>query len=224
MPVISEYTRDYRVKSRKLLTEPLLTKRDLMKTINNVYMPLFFGTVLCLFSGWMTGYAARVSLAQQIHHAAKYGIHKDAASEELSDYWERSTKLYPHNYHLYIWAAEKCWYSRYIKPGVEDTSRLTAAGRWCSSGLKANYYSSQLRLLKTHLIERESVADAVEYWEDYVDWHFWSPYNHVVLVDLYVKAGDFVRASESLEWVRNSKYYKEASRKLDDAWQKEMSM
>ena len=195
-----------------------------MKTNNNVYTSIIAGALLCVCSVLMAGYAAKVSLAQQIYHTAKYRLQKDSTPEELSDYWKRSSELYPHNYHLYIFAAENFWYNCDIDTETEDRSRLIAAEMWCNRGLNANYYSSQLRLLKTHLLEKKSVAAAIEYWEDYVDWHFWSPYNHAVLVDLYVKSGDFVHASDSLEWVKKTKYYKKTKQKLDNAWEKEMSM
>jgi len=195
-----------------------------MKATRNALPTVLFGLLIFALSLWGALYAVRAARAQQLYHAGKYGAQENATPDSLAAGWNRSYALYPHNYHLCIAAAEKCWYSRYVEPNTEDPSRLADASLWCDRGLEANFYPSQLRLLKTHLLEKESLPDAAEYWEEYVDWHFWAPYNHAVLVDLYARVGDYTMASDSLERVKGSGHYKEAQEKLREAWQKEMAI
>ena len=91
---------------------------------------------------------------------------------------------------------------------------MAAAERWCDRGLKLNPFSSQLQRLKTRLLARTSLPDAIEQWEQYVDWHFWDPYHHAVRVDLHVRAGDVKRARAALIWLENTRYYREAQEKI----------
>lgn len=181
----------------------------------------FIGVVLLAVSFYGVVHAARASLAHAMYHQAQYGSARDNPTG-IFRRCENAYRLYPYNYYFCIWTAEKAYYTRF-DVGKEGTERrLRIARRWCDAGLELNFYKSQLRLLKTRLLERNSVADAIKYWEEYVEWQFWEPYNHAVLVEMHATAGDFSKALTSLTWVEGSKHYAEASGKLRKAWQREM--
>jgi hypothetical protein len=176
--------------------------------------------VLLLVSAWGLWRGAHAVPCQVLYHQAKYGAAEHDV-DGILDRCERAFALYPHNYYFLIWAAEAAYYDRFDEEGVERPERVAAAELWCRRGLEATVYSSQLRMLKTRLIERKSLADAILYWEEYVRWHFWSPYNHAVLVELYAKAGRLTDAVASLKWTERSEYHAEARRHLREAWARE---
>jgi len=179
------------------------------------------GVALLAVAGYGICYGIQASIAQALYHEAKYGGVKDDAGLVLNR-CEEAYRLYPCNYYFCIWTAEKAYYRSFGVEKNEARKLLAAAERWCDAGLELNFCNSQLRLLKTRLIERKSVPDAINYWQAYVEWQFWEPYNHAVLADLYVKSGQFEKASDSLQWVKGSKYYPETAKKLKDAWYKDM--
>jgi len=190
----------------------------------DVAIRILIGLLLLVLSVYGIFHGIRASLAQAIYHYVKYGAGSKVV-EDLRATFRRcqdSFRLYPYGYYLCIWTAEKAYYGRFGPNGKEVPERLEAARLWCERGLELNYYKSQLRRLKTRLLARESLPDAIEYWGKYVDWQFWEPYNHAVLVEMYAEAGDLNNALESLVWVEGSEYYEEASRKFDEAWKKEM--
>ena len=102
--------------------------------------------------------------------------------------------MYPYNYYFCIWTAEKAYYTSFEVDNKEALRRLNIAQRWCNAGLGLNAYNSQLRRLKTHLLEKKSPSEAADYWKKYVEWQFWEPYNHAVLAELYAETGDFDKA------------------------------
>ena len=167
----------------------------------------------------------RAGLAQAIYHETKFG--EDVEENDplaVSRRCAYAHRLYPHNYLFCIWTAEKAYYNRFRPNGKERQDYLDTAKVWSDIGLNLNFYKSSLRLLKTRLLKRDSPAAAITYWEKYVDWQFWEPYNHAVLVKLYAAAGNFGKAMESLTWVEGSKHHADAYQKLRDAWQHEMAL
>ena len=183
-----------------------------------------YGAVLLLVSAAGALYSARASLSYMVYHHTKFTPPRAFAGPEgAARRCEVAYRLYPYNYYLCIWIAEKCWYARYDIDGSESGTRLALAAKWCDRGLKLNMRKSQLRLLKTRLLAKGSVHDAIEHWLDYVDWHFWEPYNHAVLVGLYAEAGNYAEAMNSLQWVKGSKHYAEAHLKLQKSWADEIS-
>jgi tetratricopeptide (TPR) repeat protein len=178
------------------------------------------GLMLLAFSAYGIVYGIRVEWAQLRYFQAKYGSAKDNP-DRIFSLCEKAYPVYPFNYNFCIWAAETAYYTSSEVSGNESIRRRALAERWCGTGLKSNFYKSQLRLLKTRLLAEEDLSDAIRYWEAYVDWQFWAPYNHAVLVDLYSRAGDFDKALQSLEWVKGSEYHEEARRHLQEAWSRE---
>jgi tetratricopeptide (TPR) repeat protein len=179
------------------------------------------GVTLLAVTGYGICYGIQASIAQAIYHEAKYVNVKDDARLVLNR-CEEAYDLYPRNYYFSIWAAEKAYYTSFGVDKTESQKLLAASERWCDIGLIQNPYNDQLRMLKTHLLAKDSIPDAIKYWEPCVEWQFWEPYNHAVLAELYAKSGQFEKAFDSLKWVEGSKYYAETARKIKDAWYKDM--
>ena len=68
-------------------------------------------------------------------------------------------------------------------------------------------WSRDLSLRKTGLLELSDTAAAIEYWEEYTDWHYWAPYNHHVLAVLYARAGKFEEADRAAAVIEGQSYY-----------------
>jgi hypothetical protein len=166
-------------------------------------------------------YGWSATRAHWLYRDAKYGSQRDDVPAILRA-CEAAHRLYPHNYFFCIWAAEQAYHSRNEVYGEDRERRCRAAENWCNVGLSQNHYKSQFQLLKARLLERRDPASAASHWARYVDWHFWEPYNHAVLVDLYASAGNFDGAADSLDRVRGSEHYEWALGRLQDAWKQEM--
>lgn len=150
-------------------------------------------------------HSIRVEVAQSIYFNIKYG----AARNDLSAIFKRSEiahRIYPFNYYLCMWVAETA-YENGCAGGTESQEQINIARRWCDRGLKLNFYRSELREIKTRLLARESPDAAVSYWKEYVNWHFWEPYNHGVMAELLAGAGRFDLAEKALYWVKGSDHY-----------------
>ncbi|MDI6774144.1 MAG: hypothetical protein QME60_01940 [Verrucomicrobiota bacterium] len=173
-----------------------------------------------------TARGARAGVAQILYRQCKFGgVLQYPKAGRLGATFRRcedAQRLYPWNYWFCVWTAESAWHERFDLLGREIPEHVKMAAYWCDNGLARNPYKSQLRLLKTRLLERESVVEALRYWEACVDWEFWNPYNHAVLVDLRARAGDYAGAMESLEWVKGSSHYEYAASRLNDAWNSEL--
>ena len=180
------------------------------------------GALLAAIGIFGAVYACRASRAHWLYYGAKYGAHRDDVNAVLGA-CEAAHRLYPHNYYLCMWAAEQAYRGRKGLDGEARARRLRAATNWCDAGLALNSRTFKLYYLKAKLMARSDPAAAAAYWARYVDWHFWEPRNHALLVDLYARAGDFELASASLDWVRGSEYDAWARGKLKAAWQQEMT-
>ncbi|MCK5849630.1 MAG: hypothetical protein KAH23_01850 [Kiritimatiellae bacterium] len=179
---------------------------------------LFVIAVVGIFHG------SRAAMAYTIYHDAKFSSVGAYGPEAAARRSEDSYGFYAYNYYLCIWIAERCWYERYDSDGNESSRRVDLARVWCDRGLTLNKRKSQLRLLKTRLLARESLDEALVNWEDYVDWHFWEPYNHAVLVRYYAETGDFAGAVRSLKLIKGRKHYAEAHMAIQKAWEKEIAL
>ena len=178
------------------------------------------GLLLLVISAVGAVHGVRAGLSQALYRQAKFGAGRDNPRGILRR-CAAAHKLYPLNYYACIWAAEQAYYTVGQTRAAESDQRLLAAQTWCDRGLELNPYRSQLRLLKTRLLARTALPNAIEYWETYVNEHFWEPYNHAVLVDLYARAGRFEDASAALKWVEGSPHYNEARTQLTAAFTQE---
>lgn len=180
------------------------------------------GMVLLIISVAGVVAGVRAGVAQGLYFQAKYGSARDNP-DRIFALCENAYRLYPFNYNFCILAAETAYHTSFNVDRNEAARRRALAERWCSIGLRLNFHRSELRLLKTRLLAPDHLSDAIRYWEAYVDWQFWAPDNHAVLVELYSLSGDFDKALQSLEWVKGTPAYAEANRKLHDAWKQETS-
>jgi len=164
--------------------------------------------------------SVRMAHAQNIYFEVKYGRLKGQPDVVLSE-CERGYSYDASNYYQAILAAETAYYQRFDPRGVEIPARVQAVERWCDRGLALNPCKSQLRLLKAHLIERRSPAEAAAYWRKYVAWSFWMPEFHAELAGLYAAAGNYEAALDALEWTRGSPHYEPTRHKILTIWRRE---
>lgn len=157
-------------------------------------------------------YAVRAGWSQHLYWRVKYGPERRDVDAVLR-LGATAHRLYPHNYNLCMWIAEHAP----SRSGSDLAGAYGLAEEWCDRGLSLNPYPRGLRFLKMCLLHRTSVADALAYWKEYVEWQFWEPYNHAVLVDLYVATGQLDEAERSLHWVKGSPHFKNAKQLLDAA-------
>ncbi len=181
------------------------------------------GALLITLGIFGAHYAWRASCAHWLYHYAKFGGGRDDLPSILRSI-EKGHRLYPHNYRFCTWAAEQAFYGRSEVRGEQRDRRCRAAENWTDVGLALNHFSGPLHFLKARLLERRDPAAAAASWARYVKWHFWEPYNHAVLVDLYASMGDFDRASDELDWVKGSAHYEWALSRLQNAWRREMTL
>ena len=165
-------------------------------------------------------HGVRAGMAHALYFQARYGG-RESHPDAIFVLCEQADRLYPFNYNLCILAAKTAYAASFSGDRNESARLLALAERWCDKGLRIDVYKRSLRLLKTRLMAMKSLPDAIRYWEAYVEWEFWAPRNHAVLVELYSRAGDFDRALESLAWTRGSDCYADASRKFTEAWDRE---
>ena len=163
----------------------------------------------------------RAGRAQALYFKSKYGAWQHDLERILAAA-QQAHALYPHNDELCIWTAETAYARREDAAGVEQPERVAAAARWCAEGLRLNPYASELRRLDVTLTERHSLPEAIRKWEAFVDWQYWEPYNHAVLVDLYARAGRYDDAQAALRLIRGHPFEAQARSALADAWKAEI--
>jgi hypothetical protein len=187
-----------------------------MKRATRKSISVVFGSVLIVGSCLGIVKGSRAGAAQSLYCLAKSEPATDSGVELAAATASKAYRLYPHNYYYSVWMGERAYYQRFDPfTGKLQTDRLKIAEQWCEAGLRQNYYDRQLRALKAMLLVRHSPAAAAEYWADYVEWDFWDPHHHRMLVELHALAGDYDRAVEELEWTRRSpEVHEEANRIL----------
>lgn len=175
-----------------------------MKVYDRVSVDQWFlatiGILILVMSTAGLLYAGRAAWAARLSYRAQHGLPQPDVEQVLA--WsQRAYVLYPYNYYLSIFAAETAYYRAGDVRGEAREERLRMAQLWCERGLEQNRYKSQLRRLKTRFLWEESPAKAIAYWEAYTDWHFWEPYNHATLAEMYAKAGEFEKADLELKLI-----------------------
>lgn len=191
----------------------------MMVRIHAVYV----GIALLIISISGVVYASRVALAQGLYGWAKYMTPVADCGRAL-DLSALSLSIYSENYYACIFGAETAYFSSFKLAGEDAAENIKKSQELCDKGLKSNSYRMQLHRLNTCLLARHSLLDAIRYWERCTDWQFWEPANHSLLVELYAQNGQYEKAVDSLMLIKESPYYPEASRKLNDAWKKEKDL
>lgn len=162
----------------------------------------------------------QVFRAQRLYYEAKYG-QSNTDTRKITSLCEQAHRLYPYNYFFYIWAADHAFQKASHLKDLERKEMISSVEFLCNAGLLCNPYNGQLKLIKTHLLEERSLADAIAYWRAYVDWEFWRPYNHAVMSELYSKTEDIEKAQDELMWLKGTEYYEDTRKLLLKAWKKE---
>jgi len=166
-------------------------------------------------------HGARAGVAQAIYCRSRY-MSPDATPERIAEDCNRAHALYPYNYYFCIWTGENAFHNR----GKEGTTRahnlLSVAEKWAHIGHELNPYNSEIKVLKTDVLSMSSIDAAVALWEPYLDWSFWEPFNHFVMVDLYIKAGRLDEAEEALYWLKDTRYFKDLAERLDAEFHKQL--
>ena len=164
------------------------------------------GFALLLLSVAGIVYSSRVWLAQELYFNSKFGSASGDPARILEN-CRRADALYPFNYRFCLLAAETAHDSAATLTGDEAKERLAVAEKWCRRGIVLNPYPRGFNWLMSEFLWPHSPEMAVDIWKKYVDWDFWSAYNHSVLASLYARIGDFPGAEKELAWTRNSEYY-----------------
>jgi len=182
------------------------------------------GMLLLAISMLGVTYACRLAAAQDLYFRAISIREARGNLKDILNLCESADRIYRHNYLFCILAAQEAYYTSFGAGKVDAEQRIIESERWCNAGLKQNHYRVQLRKLKAYLLACKSAQNAISYWEEYVDWHFWEPANHTLLVELYSLSGQYEKALDSLALIRNTPYYSDARKKMIDAWDKESSL
>jgi hypothetical protein len=166
----------------------------------------------------------RASAAYILYHHACYGKGSGSISDILSSS-AIAGRHYPYNYYFAIFAAESAYYEA-LRTGEGDEREylMRAADYWCEKGLFLNPYKSQLRIMRARLMAKRDPAAAADYWRDYVDWHYWEPFNHSALAEFYAMAGSFDEAFKALETIKGREHYEDGLRRINKQWRREMAM
>lgn len=171
-------------------------------------------------------HSARAAAAHVIYYTTRYYNEQKSRRDPgyTSIQCRKASALYPYNYYFHMWAADNSYYHRVDEDGKEMHASLEDAEKWCDAGLANNKWKKQLRFLKARLIAESSPLEAAAYLEDYVDWDFWSPSGHALLVEFYAKGGMIEKANAEIKWVKGSRYYSNASRALEAASERQTEM
>lgn len=146
-----------------------------------------------------------------------------AGPDDILRMCERAYRRYPANHWLCLWAADVAFHDRGAGPGKHWESRLDETEIWTVRGLRLNPYDARLRQMKARLMVRRSPAEAAAYWREYLDWSFWSPEHHLVMLELSLAANDFAGAMEAMRWLKGSPLADEGRAQIRDAWAWEMN-
>lgn len=184
---------------------------------------LIIGVILIAAGIYGVIYSVKATKAQVLYTLSRYSDKADSMSpEEIYSNYKAAMKLYPYNFYFSAYAGEKFFYnfSNYSEDELKDIVENVKS--IAEDGIKINPYNSQLVYLHMRMLERTSVAKALEYWKKYVDWVFWNDYNHSVLAELYAKNGMYDKAFDQLKFLERSKYLEHTRHVIDDAWILEM--
>lgn|GEM_PF-6269895 len=137
-------------------------------------------------------HSVRAASAHILYHSAKYGAGARDAKQALA-LCARSHALYKNNYHICLFAANTA-YSASLNAAGAEAGRLRAESeKWSGVGLGINRYNRDLNLAMLSVLcaDKNRRGEAVVFWEKYTDWHYWDPFNQLVLLKMYAWSGRF---------------------------------
>jgi tetratricopeptide (TPR) repeat protein len=192
--------------------------------MNRTFQRLAGATALLLGLAGIA-HASRAGLAHAIYHRLKYGSRAEGVPPGLSradqSTAERAHGLYPWNASLCEWVADCAFYDGPGPDDLDEPERRRLARLWCQRGLALNRYGRPLHLIRARERAIESAPAGLACWREYLDWHYWDPYNHAVLASLHAKAGEYEHALDALEMARDSEHYAVARAEILEAWRRE---
>ena len=185
------------------------------------YLKLVAG--IFLMTGGGVGFlnSTRATLSAWDYYRAHYAAGA-VSPDEVLRLCERAYRRYPANHWLCLWAADVAFHERDAGSEKDWQRRLDETDVWTGRGLRMNWYDARLRQMKARLLVRRSPAEAVAYWREYLDWSFWSPEHHLVMLQLCLAANDFAGAMESLRWLKGTSKDAEGKALVREAWAWEM--
>ena len=165
-------------------------------------------------------HAVRAAAAHAVYCGLKYGKDVVLTPAGLRSA-ETAHRLYPWNFYLSAWVGEQAYLRIHrAEPGQRGEWRAIAS-LWCGRSLRMNPFKRNMNVLKTRLLQMESVTDSLAYWRGYVELNYWSRYNHALLAELCAAAGEFGEAARELETARGGPGYEDARLRVLEAWRKE---
>jgi hypothetical protein len=165
--------------------------------------------------GLVYGVSAAVGEISYFH--SRYGVGRRDLTRALA-LSERAAAFYPFDYYVSIWAGKQAFHGRHQAAAAAESEALVgAAARWAKRGYRLNPYNSETVQLWADVLALKSPRAALDVWAPYVERHFWEPFNHVFLVDLYLRAGDLEKAEEALYWAKPSDQFEGLRKRLEAA-------
>jgi hypothetical protein len=178
------------------------------------------GVILALLIFSILGmvHSVRALVAQSLYHYGRYGMGSKESPARIAELCSTAHKLYPYNYNFCVWAGKQAFYGRQEADDVGAVELLIQARRWGDAAYAMNPRNSEAVHLKTEALSIDSLDEAISLWEDFVNWHFWEPFNQWVLFDLYERAGRLDQAEMTMYWLQETEYAERAESMLRSAW------
>jgi hypothetical protein len=180
------------------------------------------GILVTLVALWAMHGAIQATRGERLYQRVKFGSLKLADVPQRAQVLEQAFALRPTHYNLCTLAAEMQWHDR-LHP-QRGSSALARCQVWTQRGLSLNTRMPQLRIQHARLLAESDPLAAATYWADYVDDHYWNPYNQAVLCDFYARAGRIEQAASVLARIRGMGHHAWASQQLQHAVAREMAL
>lgn len=209
------------------------------KTSISYVLLKIIAVTLLFISGVYVFYSIRAGMAQIIYYKAKAhstlptvnsmsnkaGIkHPAQDNNYILTQCSKAQRLYPYNYRLLAWGAEKAFDHSQNTIGADRIEYIHLAETLCNRGLSLNRYMMPLPFIKMQLLCLTSIKEGIKYWEQYVEWDYWNSYNHAVLAGLYAADGEFGKAMQSLQFIKGTEDFAEANKIVQDYWNADSAM
>ncbi len=151
-------------------------------------------------------HAVVMARSQGLYYAAKYGSLRDDDLSALTSL-AAARNLNAVNYNACEHAARRAWYLAGRSTGTNQTLLHEQARLWCDRALMLNPYQRSMRWMQAQQIARENKQQGLAAWQAYVEWEFWQPENHLILVDMALSAGRLDVAELALPWAAGASGY-----------------
>jgi hypothetical protein len=169
-------------------------------------------------------HGVRASASAFFYHRAKYGAPSRDCRAALP-LCESAFRLGPRSYAVCLYGTESAFKLVLDRRGGELPPELIEQLRkWCERGLRLNPHKKQLRFTEMWLESRQSVLAARDSWTRYMEWDFWEPDNHRILLELHLAVGDYSSALDELRWLRHTPLCDGARKRVREAWAAEMAV